>query len=397
MATTKQTKRFRGLNNVSDPLRLRIGWLTKADNINISDTGRVTRRSGYSAALAGSYTGAYSTKDYTRLFVVDGGNLKRVNRDLTTTILRAGLAAAPMHWAEVNREIFFSNGPDKGIIGADNTTRPWMLDSPSTPSVSVGAGTLPEGLYQVACTFVLPDGRETGGGEAARVQAGENSALVITSIPQVPGYKTRVYVAPANSAQFQLASQTTATSLTWSASPDSLGVNLPNPMTDAAPRAAVQPAYFAGRMYLMEYIPSSDTTVVWFSQPLGFHLFDLERNFLMVRGKGVLLAAHTAGLVIGTTTQIHGFDGQTLTLLADYGAVPGWSQVTDENNPTKPLMFWTQRGVCSAFPFTNLTAERISVAPGVRAGAAVINEQGARRYVVALQKGDSAFNQRSYP
>ena len=129
---TKKIRAFKGLNNVSDPTRLGLSWLTRADNINISDTGRVTRRSGYSAALAGSYTGAYSTKDYTRLFVVDGGNLKRVNRDLTTTILRAGLAAAPMHWAEVNREIFFSNGPDKGIIGADNTTRPWMLDSPST-------------------------------------------------------------------------------------------------------------------------------------------------------------------------------------------------------------------------------------------------------------------------
>ena len=45
-----EIKEFRGLNNVTDPLRLGLGWLATADNIDVTDTGSIIRRKGYSLA-----------------------------------------------------------------------------------------------------------------------------------------------------------------------------------------------------------------------------------------------------------------------------------------------------------------------------------------------------------
>jgi len=46
-------------------------------------------------------------------------------------------------------------------------------------------------------------------------------------------------------------------------------------------------------------------------------------------------------------------------------------------------------------PFTNLTQGHLSVAPGVQAGASVIERDGQRRFVVSLHRGGTAFNART--
>ena len=58
-----------------DPLRLGLSWLTKADNVNITDTGAIVKRTGYTLAGTGGYSGAYSTLDFSRAYFVKGGNL----------------------------------------------------------------------------------------------------------------------------------------------------------------------------------------------------------------------------------------------------------------------------------------------------------------------------------
>ena len=56
------------------------------------------------------------------------------------------------------------------------------------------------------------------------------------------------------------------------------------------------------------------------------------------------------------------------------------------------MYFWTQRGFCRAMPFENFTQTTVSVPPGLTAAAAVLEEDGTRRYVVALTKGGTAYN-----
>ena len=187
-----QIKRFKGLNNVSDPLRLGLSWLVGADNVNITDTGAIEKRNGYAQAQTGSFTGAYTTLDFQRMYLVDNGIL----RTFEGAVLKTGLSAAPMHWAEINDQVFFNNGTDRGVILPDNTVLDWAWAVPAAPNVAPGTGTLPAGAYQVRCSYVLADGRETGTGDSAEITMSGTQSLTISDIPHIAGAVTKVYIAP---------------------------------------------------------------------------------------------------------------------------------------------------------------------------------------------------------
>lgn len=376
---------FLGLNSVTDPLRVGLGWLAQADNVNVTDTGGLTRRDGYSLVAAGNYTGIYTTLDFSRMYVVVGSVIKdyvgNTLKDLTSTDL--------MYWAEVNTQVFFTNGTDSGIILPDNSVLPWEWQTPAVPGVAAVTGSLPAGQYQVRCTFTLPDGRETGASYVTELTLTEGQALQVTGLQTLSGHTTNVYIAPANSTVFQLAFSTTSLSaFTWNASPDDLGVELTNHQLSPLPRDATSIQAWGGRIYAAQYLASTDQTIVWFSQPLGFHLFNLGQDFFMVPGRVLMLAPHSDALIVGTDAATYAYTGEKLEQLAPYGVVPGqhWSE-DDER-----ILFWTTRGLCAALPFKNLTEKQVSVAPGVHAGGCVMRSGGQRRYLAVLQQGGSPFN-----
>lgn len=388
---------FRGLNNVVDPLRLDLDWLVQADNVDISDTGGLSKRDGYALSMAGTFTGAASSLDHTRMYVVDdGGALKAMAGAATAVTLRSGLSSAPMHWAEVNRRMFYNNGVDAGIIEPDNTVLDWRWPTPAAPAVAAVTGTLPAGQYRVACTYVLADGRETGSSDYTEITLVEGQALQISGVPQLAGAITRTYIAPADSTVFLLARSGTLTAFVWNLSPDSLGIELATQDLAALPLTADVIQVWRGRIYAAMYMAEPNQTVVWFSKPLGFHLFDLQKDFFLVSGRVTMLAPHTSALVIGTGENVYAYDGKQLEQLIAHGVVPGWCWVADEEPKTgdASLLIWTQRGLCRFPPFVNLTSDRVSVAPGVQAGAALIAANGQKKFVVALHAGGTAFNQR---
>lgn len=386
-----RTDKFRGLNNVSETTRLGNAWLKTANNVHVNDRSAIERRSGYTLSRSGSITGAYSTLDFGRMFIVDGGELKQVNEDMSVVTLRTGITSAPMYWAEVNGEIYYSNGASKGIIGVNNAVRDWSWSVPDTPRVSATGGSMDPGNYRVACTFVLPDGRETGSSDFASVHLPDGGGLSITNIPQGGGV-TNVYVSPADSSVFQYAFSTTATSGSWNASLNNLGQEMVTYLMSPPPETAVHVAYWQGRMYLMEYQVSSDTTTIWFSEPFGFHLFNQEASFIQVRQKGQFLAASAKGLIIGTNCAVYVYDGKSIEQVANYGVPPGWPSAMDDSDGS--IYFWTYRGLCQGAPFSNLTERMISVNHGDQASVAVVQTEGGKRIVTTLKAGGEAFNPR---
>ena len=379
---------FRGLNNVTDLLRLDLDWLVQADNVDITDTGALRKRAGYTLTLAGTLSGAYGTNDHQRAYVVDAGALKALTGSASAVQLASGLDDDPMHWAEVNDQVFYNNGIDAGIINADNTLLPWMWPTPSAPTLSAATGSLAPGLYQARCTYVLPDGRETGAPNVSEIELAQGQALQLSAIRQVPGYTTRTYIAPANSAVFQLAHSSSAAAFAWNFGPDALGQDLKTADLDPLPAGCDVIQFWQGRAYAA--MPMNGQTAIFVSKPLGFHLFDLGADAFMVPGRVLMLAPHDKALLIGTDDEVYAYDGKALTTLAEYGVVPGWCWAKDGDD----IMFWSLRGLCRALPFVNLTEGHASVAPGIRAGAAVIVQNGQKKFVVALHQGGTAFNSR---
>ena len=373
---------FKGLNNVSDPLRLGLGWLVTANNVNVTDTGSLVRRDGYSRASAGNFTGLYATKDYSRLYVVDGGVLKSSN-GTTHVAIQTLVSTARMYWCEINDQVFFNNGSDSGILSRDHSIRDWAWDIPASPTLQAVTGSLAAGLYRVLVTTRLADGRETGTSDPVELVLAEGQALQISGISA----DSNVYLAPANSTVFSLAAVPTGTAIVWNQSPDNLGRDLVLGGLDPLPACDVIQAW-KGRIYTSQYDASRDQSTVYFSQPLGFHLFDLFKDFFMVPGKVTMLAPHDAGLIVGTDQRIYAYTPEGLAMLADYGTVPGQHWATDEGR----TLFWSTRGLCAGLPFTNLTASRVSVAPGLSAGGTLVQTGGQKRFVVSLHQGGSAFN-----
>jgi hypothetical protein len=295
---------FNGLNNVTDSLRLGLSWLVQADNVDITNTGAIKKRAGYKKTLSGAITGAYSTVDHARMFVVAGGALLAMNGPTDAVTLMTGLRQAPMYFTEVNDQVFFNNGVDSGIIQPDNEILPWRESS----------------LKDIEFLNA----------------AGESVGALLDPLPIDTG--------------------------------------------------VIQ--HWRGRIYAAQYFPAENQTAIWYSQPLGFHLFSLDTDFILVPGCASMLAPHDDALIIGTDQCIYAYNGESLKQLAPYGVVPGqhWSQ--DDQR----ILFWSTRGLCAALPFSNLTEKTVSVAPGVSAGGAIVQIDGQKRYVVALQQGGTSFN-----
>ena len=385
------TAQFLGLNNVTDPVRLGLEWLTRADNVDIDDTGMVSRRAGFTPHVEAAVTGAYNTIDTERMYYVAGGSLTTGDG----VVLATGLASDLMHWDEVNDLVFYNNGTDRGIIRADNTLLAWEWDVPATPAVAAVTGSLDPGLYRVCCTFVLPDGRETGASDPAEIEIAQGQGLQISGIPQLDGARTRTYIAPANSTVFQRAYGGPLTAITWAGSADALGAELVTELARPIPRGATAIQEWGGRLYAAQYIPEHDMTALWRSLPLGWHLFNLDSDFDAISGEVLMLARHDTALIIGTRDATYALTPDGLVTLANYGVVPGCPLAVDHDAEGKPVYIWTVRGMCRYPEFANLTKNSVSVAPGVHAGAAVVHADGQTRFVVSLHQGGSAFNQRS--
>lgn len=383
------TKRFKGLNNVSDPLRLGLAWLAQADNVDITDTGALKKRAGYSQTLATPISNGYATLDFKRLFVVGGGALKVMAGSTTAVTLRAGLSAAPMYFTEINQQVFYNNGTDSGIVLPDNSLIDWGWTVPDPPAVAAVTGNQPAGLYQLRCTFTLPDGRETGASDSVEITLTSGQALQVSAIPLRSGSFTNVYLALADSTVFQrVFTSIGTTAFVFNGSPNDLGVDLNNNFLDPLPLGADVIQAWKGRIYAAQYFPADNQSAVWFSKPLGFHLFNHNSAFILVPGRVLMLAPHDDALLIGTDARIYAYSGDKLTEIAPYGVVPGQHWSDDETR----ILFWSVRGLCAALPFTNLTEHQVSVAPGIQAGGAIVRDGGQKRYLVALQQGGSAFN-----
>lgn len=380
-----QIREFYGLNNVTDPMRLPVGWLDKADNVHVTDTGGLQDREGYSLRLACDPAGrAFGTTDRRRAYIANGLQLCAFDGAALTPI--ADLTTrAPISWAEHNDDVFWTNGIDAGIIRADHAVLPWRLPVPTAPTLALTSGALPAGLYRVRTAAQMADGRVGCSSDTTEIEVDGYSGIAITGIQA----GDRVYIAPANSTVFGLAGFATGPSMVWNGSPDDLGREEQGAFLSPLPLGADVIAAWRGRLCAAQYLAGIDQSAVWMSQPFGPALFNLTRDFVLVKGRVHMLLPQDAGLVIGTDSAVHAYDGARLAKLADFGVVPGKGWDLDDKGRG---WFWSDRGFCAALPFAHVTEQQISVAPGIRAAGAVIRRGGQRRFVVSLHQGGTPFN-----
>lgn len=143
---------------------------------------------------------------------------------------------------------------------------------------------------------------------------------------------------------------------------------------------------YRSQMVIAAWEPEFDRSVLYFSRPDYPHEFRLERDYQLFAGKITLLADTANAFVIATDRAIYldGYD-RALARVAEYGVSPG-GFLFDEYDT---VWFWSERGLCKAAPFENITDKQLAITERKAVTGAVLTWQGSR-YAIVQQIGDTS-------
>jgi hypothetical protein len=142
-----------GLNNIVDPVRLQydpktgVAELAEAVNVDIDDTGRISRRPGQSLLDAGVYHSAFCDK--ADCFVVEDratdAAIFKVATDFSLSGVRSGLTkAARISFCQVGGKTFYVNGYENGVI-ENGISAAWPTNTHVGPDTSRSYSPAPVG------------------------------------------------------------------------------------------------------------------------------------------------------------------------------------------------------------------------------------------------------------
>jgi hypothetical protein len=362
-----EIRSFLGIHNTSPIRSIPNNALSSATDVDIDDSGILTQRNGYALSNSiANVTSAYSTKDQTG-YLVASGTLYRVLEDATLVPLVASKAT---QFTDFQKVLFTNDGYK---IDGDSVTH-LGIPAPSTaafltqPEVSSEPGFWPAGIYNVTYTFRSKAGLEGGSAPISTITLPENSEVVVAPIVAPVGYTVNVYMTDAGGSVYY----------------DSKGIQL-NPVQELSapfPEEADLVAYFHGSLYCTIPLPSG-STLVRYSIPYYFHLFDYVKDYFIVHGEVRGFMAAQDALLIGTDSAVYAYTDAGLTTLADYGVVKGrpFTKMPDES-----VYMHTKRGVCRGLPFENLTETKALFPIGVQCSTALVQQDGINKFV-ALSDG----------
>ena len=138
---------FPGLNTVNSPYELGFNGLARAENIDISKEGSVSRRPGRVKVYDGVITAAWG--DGIDFLFIEGGVLKRLNADYSTTVLRSGLAVSTSLYAfrSTMNYLYWSTGAEHGVV-VEGENREWSTSENNYWSGEAEEAVLADELHQ---------------------------------------------------------------------------------------------------------------------------------------------------------------------------------------------------------------------------------------------------------
>jgi len=388
---------FSGLRNDVDPERFDLGDMTVANNIDIDQTGRISRRPGYTLMRAGATHSMWATPNEDICMFVSGGWLHQMNDDFSdTALLQLVDGVSPMSYDRVNDCVYFSNGTDIGIV-QNGVVRSWGLPVAPLPNVAATIGAMSAGTYQFNMVWLRADGQESGCGLNGTIQLDDSSGIDFT-IPIAPSpdvVGAIIYISPANSdLVFEAIVSAPGQTVSWRSDPSSLSVPLATQFLGPPP-AGHMVAFYRGHMF----VAAGDT--IFISQPYAYELFSMNRYIQFDSRVTMLIALsdldHTeagrsSGFFIGTERSTGILAGNNpddfqYVKKADYGVVPGTvdamdsSQLRDGQAGARIIPMWLSHvGVCVGMPdlaINNLTRGQYNFTAAGR-GAALFIPNPAR-------------------
>lgn len=390
----EKIKKFAGLRNDVSSERFEPGDLEAAVNVDIDDSGRLSRRGGVELKRAG-VTHSIWAKDDLCLFV-EGGALKQLNPDYTAFTLRADVGSNAMSYERVNGRTYYSNGTVTGVV-SDSGSRTWGLEVPGLPQAAQAGGYLPSGDYQFVMTYLREDGQESGAGIAGLITVTDGgivfSDIPVSSDPTV-SHKA-LYVTPQNGDVLYRAALLLNDVMTYTWAGGALALPLDTQYLGPPPAGSIV-AFHGGSMYVVV------GANVFYSPPFSYELFD-PRSFLPFDSPVQVFAPVDGGIWVGTQTEVAWLAGESPDKLekTSLAATPSLAgtlayvqaqrlyDAKDSQADALAAVWWSGDGVCVGHPDGRLvipTRERYRPAvDGVRGAGLVRQTECGTQYLAAVQ------------
>jgi len=290
-----QIDSFLGIRNTSPARSIPNNALVDAVDVDIDDAGIIVQRPGFILSKSLSITAAYSTLDDTG-YVVSGGNLYRVQDDLSLIELVASSATSFCDY----QQVLFTND---GLRVEDDAVVNIKLPQPELPpDLSVISGELPTGTYNACYCYRSATGLESGSSPIASIELTEAGGIAIAPITAPSGYTATVYMTDANGSVYY----------------DNAGVQL-NPvqvLAESFPDDVEHPAYHDAKLFLSRTLINGNTQIV-FSKTFHPHLYALAKDYIIVQGQVLAMHAIPQALIIGTASHIYADADGALAVRAD--------------------------------------------------------------------------------
>ena len=235
--------------------------LSDATDIDIEDVGILTQRRGNVFSKPISITTGYSTIDQAG-YIVTGGVLYRVLPDLSTIPIVNSTATEFCDFGKV----LFSN--DGFRIEDDIATDLKIPISDNPPSLSITSGNLPAGTYRAMFCYRSSTGLEGGSSPAGSVTLTSIGGVAVEPIVPPSGFTVNIYMTDADGTVFY----------------DNNGIQIKpiQVLAESFPANAEQIAFYDRRLFISESL-SNGTTVIRFSKPYYFHIYDFATDYIIIQ------------------------------------------------------------------------------------------------------------------
>jgi hypothetical protein len=391
---------FTGLRNDVTPERFGPEDLTWADNVDLDKSGRLSRRTGYAAVLAGAMHSLWADDQQEICLFARGNQLNQLSPTYSAVpVATLQGVGNPLSYQRVSDRVYYSNGVDTGIL-ENGAVRTWGMTVPALPGAVATVGSMPAGAYQYVMTYVRADGQESGAVLAGLITVPDVSGIAFTlPVPADPGVASKIlYLSTPDGEVLYLVALVPAATTQTTYTGDTTELNLPlaTQFMGQAPAGQLI-AFYRGRMFV-----AVDDTLYW-SAGFGYELFDL-REYVQLDGRITLLApitdkeitenARSSGFFIGTDRScgvLVGSDPKDFQYVPKtaYGAIAGafdyvdGSLFGDDASGGRALPMWlSTQGICIGMPdmqVKNLTRSKFGF-PATGQGAALF-QPGPNRFI----------------
>lgn len=355
---------FLGLRNKGKDAARPLGSMDPADDVYIDDQAVIRARPGY--WIANTITNATSFFQRSRLdpaYIISAGVLYRLTEGGQIQVVQTSVGTDFKSWTASGDRAYYVGAEGSGCVFSSGVLQPYGVPTPLPPTVYYGSGRLLSGVYLVA---VVLEHEETGllgaASELVAVTVGEaEGAIHISPAGPPAGYRARVYM-----------SMLDGETLYFVGYGDQFVEEYDNPVAipldeeriacTGVPENVVAVGLLNGLMFAGVYSETADKSFIYRSVPHAPHLFRSGVDVLTVPGEIRMICPVQAeqAVYFGTNRAIHYHspsDGG-MRQVAPYGVPRGhqYAVTTDERT-----LMWTNKGVCRAPDFSNITDAVVEV------------------------------------